>query len=439
MHSSRLSQIEKQRTKRRSLLRQLACSLGPSWNSASTTSTTTTKTTATTSRTARAGHHSRRLRLKRLVVSTSTRSTSATASFSATSPSVASNQSPRSRAHPGALPQKKRRQERRDEQRLSEAAHAFRLPAHGLSIGEFEVFQHHLCRSDLESYLRTRNTMLWLWRESPREPLTLSRAVEATQAYGLHHGLVVHIFEFLLRSGYINFGACPFQVDSSRQAVPPSGRSRRTIGIIGSGIAGVAVAKQLENLFHYFAGRFAPDLPPRVVVLEARSRVGGRMHSMQLGRSSGHSADQHGSTSKHAVDLGAQIITGFDDGNPMEVIIRRQLLDLGLHYLFNETCDLFDHKGRLVSKPMDVRCEAAFNQILGEACLLREMDKLPPQLKDYLAMRAKKDNRSPGRVLSDTLPTLGHSMDFFLESHPEFKSWTHSELELVHWHYANLE
>ena len=142
---------------------------------------------------------------------------------------------------------------------------------------------------------------------------------------------------------------------------------------------------------------------------------------------------------KHTVDLGAQIITGFDNGNPMEIIVRRQLSNLGLHYLVNESCDLFGQDGKLVSKTLDQHCEAVFNHILDEACQLRKDKELPIHLRAYLRERLMRGGSDPGRVKTAALPTLGHCMDFFIESHPEFTSWTTRELDLIHWHYANLE
>ncbi|KAF9309882.1 hypothetical protein BG003_009187 [Podila horticola] len=331
-----------------------------------------------------------------------------------------------------------------------------------MCVEEFELFQYHLGKADLESYLKTRNTMLALWTDSPKTPLSLSTAFEATKDLGLVQPIIPHVYEFLLRSGYINFGMCPFQGASLDQQptehTTKLTREAQTIVVVGAGIAGVGVARQLENLFGYYADRFTPNLPPKVVLLEARSRIGGRMHSMELatkpagtignGVADSSKVDIEATTStsdpskpmwRHAVDLGAQIITGFENGNPMEIIVRRQLTDLPLHYLDDENCDLFEHDGKLVDKTMDVHCEAVFNQILEDACQLREHDKLPDQLTAYLGERIKTDKMRPGRVKSATLPTLGHSMDYFIESHPEFQTWTYNELGLIHWHYANLE
>ncbi|KAG0055367.1 hypothetical protein BGZ89_002370 [Linnemannia elongata] len=509
MLSTKLSSSDRQRTRRKTVLKQLATTLGPAWtpDTPTATNTITSPTTATaTTVTTRAITSHRRgseatpppKRLRKTVElfnpssspatrrkrssSTSTRQRNPTGrgpgrprgstkqakaerASKATQPSshrrLSSSATPASSSttsSPGQHRQRSR-QERREDQKLNDAAHASRLHAHGLCREEFELFQYHIGRSDLESYLKVRNTMLWLWREKPDEPLTLARAFEETKSFGLHHGLIAHVYEFLLRSGYINFGGCPFQDEAAGdQGEKANGRqnsstrrhtitmdssaSRRTIVVIGSGIAGIGAAKQLENLFQYYAWKFAPELPPRVVVLEARSRVGGRMHSFELNTKPSPSSTKEVNKAKverHCVDLGAQIITGFENGNPMDIIVRRQLKDLQLHYLVEETCDLFGHDGQLVPKAMDVRCEAVFNEILEQACQLREEDETPKALLAYLGDRVKMDGRGPGRVHSTELPTLGHSMDYFIQTHPKFKSWSSQELGLIHWHYANLE
>ncbi|KAF9431535.1 hypothetical protein BGZ76_000186 [Entomortierella beljakovae] len=365
---------------------------------------------------------------------------------SATRSSKTPRKSKRPTESKSRAPSKRLSQKKTHDQLLDDAAHSSRLHARGLCLEEFELFQYHLGRSELKSYLKVRNTMLWLWRESPKEPLTLAKAFEATKDHGLHHGLIAHVFEFLLRSGYINFGACAFQEDVQHlhESNLSTTESRKTIAVIGTGIAGIGAARQLENLFHYYSWRFAPDPPPKVILLEARSRIGGRMHSMELDSKPSASSQSQSSNLattpiKHSVDLGAQIITGFENGNPMEIIIRRQLSNLKLHYLINETCDLFGHDGKLVSKALDVHCETVFNDILDKACQLREEEELPSGLKTYLKNRSKKDAKAIGGVQSITQPTLGHSMDYFMESHQGRHSWTQKELGLIHWHSANLE
>ncbi|KAF9585125.1 hypothetical protein BGW38_003781, partial [Lunasporangiospora selenospora] len=347
------------------------------------------------------------------------------------------------------------RRQQSNDAALNDAAHASRLHPHGLSSEEFDLFQWFLSRADLDNYLRVRNTMLKLWRDSPKTSLTLARAYESTKDFGLHLGLIPHVYEFLLRSGYINFGMCSFQDGASNashengnglgQSDGPNG----TVVVIGAGIAGVAAARQLENLFRYFAWRFAPDPPPKVILIEARPRIGGRIHSMDiatpsLAPSENEKLTEHGQPqpprrlAKHRIDMGAQIITGFENGNPMEIIVRRQMDNLSLHYLVNETCDIFDHKGSPVPKQQDVHFEAVFNQILDQACQLRVQETEPPTVVKRPNNQPKLGMRTVHTLLMDR-PTLGESMDYFIESHPEFRSWTQYELSLIHWHYANLE
>ncbi|KAF9946618.1 hypothetical protein BGZ70_003134, partial [Mortierella alpina] len=457
-------QHKKQRTRRRTALSQLATALGPAWSPSLPQTTFPSDT--------RLGKRIRK-QVEVVTPTPSHRRPSAN--------SLPSLQKERSSSRTRSRSQSKSRSP--EERKLHDAAHASRLHAHGLCVEEFELFKHHLCRADLENYLRVRNTMLWMWRESPKEPLTLTDAFEATKSCGLHQGLIAHVYEFLLRSGYINFGACAFQKHTSEDSdginrqttAGSSSAARKTVLVIGGGIAGIGAARQLENLFRYYSWKFAPELPPRVILLEARARIGGRMHSLELvSKASAPSAestcsfakpnqkstsgalkvDSHAATTsqtspmesfqterhvKHAVDLGAQIITGFNNGNPMEIIVRRQLSDLGLHYLVNESCDLFGQDGKLVSKTLDQHCEVVFNHILDKACQLRKDKELPMHLKVYLRERLMKGGSDPGRVKTAALPTLGHCMDFFIESHPEFTSWTNRELDLIHWHYANLE
>ncbi|KAG0223811.1 hypothetical protein BGW42_005524 [Actinomortierella wolfii] len=424
------------------------------------------------------------------------------------------------------------------DQELHDAAHASRLHAHGLCQEEFDIFQYYLRRDDLPAYLAVRNTILSLWRANPKQRLLYTVAFEKTKDLGLHHGLIHPIYEFLVRSGYINFGlfretaagdetsrnglhhtrhvdgaSMPSETKVTKDATIPSADSngvgkrqqQRTIAVIGAGIAGIGCARQLTNLFETYRDRFLPDEPPRVVVLEARPRIGGRMHTVEIpssclekvakvdissifqGPSSGQPAPTIVDSSlpdytrfnfSHAVDLGAQIITGFENGNPMEIIVRRQMTDLRLYYLGEKPCDLFGPDGNPVDKVVDEECEEIFNDILEKACKLRHTQHWPRPLLEYLKKRHTQASGSQAHQTSksstvpssqdhhrhpraehakqpkaveshrsnktevdnlETSATLGECMDYFVESHPDFGRWTDQELELIHWHYANLE
>lgn len=117
-------------------------------------------------------------------------------------------------------------------------------------------------------------------------------------------------------NGYINFGCFEYpSLDYYNPILEERRKPRQTVVILGAGIAGLSCARQLDNLFQRKARHFAEyqDLP-RIVILEGRRRIGGRVYSARLK-----------SSHENAVDLGAQFIMGFGNGNPLAVVCRRQL------------------------------------------------------------------------------------------------------------------
>ncbi|KAF9969411.1 hypothetical protein BGZ73_008236 [Actinomortierella ambigua] len=529
--------------KRKTVLRQIATTLGAAWKTETSTSTASSSAglpaSGSSATTASTGRASTRIRKTTQHFRPSTAPTFTRPSYGDKEAAASSVKGRRQ----GRLPKPRVSQPKvtisQHHQQLHDAAHASRLHAHGLCQEEFDIFQNYLRRGDLPAYLAVRNTILWLWRTNPKQRLSYVDAFDKTRGLGLHHGLIYPIYEFLVRSGYINFGLFrddfaskgnntvhhnhPWDSSSTTTAsksfrdthISNSGSGRKhshqkTIAIVGAGIAGIGCARQLNNLFETYRDRFLPDPPPKVVVLEARPRIGGRMHTVELqtspsdkiaktgipssssnlhGPSSGQPSptiidprplDYTRSTFAHAIDLGAQIITGFDNGNPMEIIVRRQLTDLPLYYLGEKPCDLFGPDGKPVDKVVDEQCEEIFNDVLEKACKLRYTQHWPASLLDYLKKRQKQTSlpaahprhhstaahRAPSQEHrrprtehakqptkateahsavkneADRLEasaTLGVCMDYFVESHPDFGTWTDHELELIHWHYANLE
>ena len=82
------------------------------------------------------------------------------------------------------------------------------------------------------------------------------------------------------------------------------GKERRLkVVIVGAGVAGLSAAKELEQ-----DGRF------EVVLLEARDRVGGRIHTLELPERRGRHGDVVPSC---PVDLGASYIHGCSDTHPV--------------------------------------------------------------------------------------------------------------------------
>ncbi|KAF9160065.1 hypothetical protein DFQ26_005900 [Actinomortierella ambigua] len=547
--SAQTAQPKTYSIKRKTVLRQIATTLGTAWKTeASSTASSSSALRATGSSTSGA-RVSTRIRKTTQHFRPTTTPTFTRPAYGDKDTASSTKGRRRGRLPKARIAQPKATISQHD-QDLHDAAHASRLHAHGLCQEEFNIFQNYLRRSDLPAYLAVRNTILWLWRTNPKQRLSYIDALNETKRLGLHHGLIYPIYEFLVRSGYINFGL--FRDEAARKDNTATGHRQhhgdsasasslkksskgahvsstsngsgsgcgvdgerkcpqQTIAIVGAGIAGIGCARQLNNLFETYRDRFLPHQPPKVVVLEARSRIGGRMHLAEIqtsrlgnvaklelpsslhGSSSAQPTptivdprplDYTRSTFSHAVDLGAQIITGFDNGNPMEIIVRRQLTDLPLYYLGEKPCDLFGPDGSPVDKAVDEQCEEIFNDVLEQACKLRYTQHWPQPLLDYLKKRQKQasspsatthpsrqqhhssthsspsqehrhprtehakqrtkaaDTHTTTKVEADRLEasaTLGVCMDYFVESHPDFAQWTDHELELIHWHYANLE
>lgn len=72
--------------------------------------------------------------------------------------------------------------------------------------------------------------------------------------------------------------------------------------VIGGGVAGLTAARELRTKFNY-----------NVIVLEARNRIGGRIHS---------DSSTFGSTNTSTIDLGAAWIHGYSQENPLFQIVK---------------------------------------------------------------------------------------------------------------------
>jgi len=99
--------------------------------------------------------------------------------------------------------------------------------------------------------------------------------------------------------------------------------------IVGAGLSGLAAAKELK-----FRGY-------NVKVLEARERIGGRVHSNTVG------------------DSGAMFVHGVDN-NPLTKLAR----DLSIRLEPYEDCMLYDASGWPVEEYVDKKCQRLFNKLL---------------------------------------------------------------------------
>jgi monoamine oxidase len=234
------------------------------------------------------------------------------------------------------------------------AAHASRLNPYALHEDEHRHLQHRLCHLHVTVYLNIRNGILRLWVRNPNVSVNLEEAIGCVKDERWTQ-LACFAYEWLVRKGRINFGC----VDPPTGLRTSRARKRETIGetivVVGGGMAGLSCARQLTNAFSHF-----PDhTPPRIVVLEGRGRIGGRIYSHPLTSMPSKSLGLH---QRPTAEMGAHIIVGFEHGNPLDAIVRGQLA-LNYHSL-RDLSTLYDIDGSPVDEHQDTMVERLFNDIL---------------------------------------------------------------------------
>jgi Flavin containing amine oxidoreductase/SWIRM domain len=248
------------------------------------------------------------------------------------------------------------------------AAYSSRLNPFALNPGEYKLLREHISYPQITIYLNIRNAILRLWTKNPLVSVTVEEAVGCAKETRFFNMAKVAYY-WLMRNGYINFGCV--EVSSTAGSIPrmkAKGGKRRTVVIIGAGMSGLGCARQLEGLFAQFGDRWTNEgeRTPKLIVLEGRSRVGGRVYSHPL-------QNQADSTLPYGLrctaEMGAQIVTGFEHGNPMNAIIRGQLA-IPYHALRDNTV-LYDHDGEIVEKSRDILVEKLYNDILERASVYR--------------------------------------------------------------------
>jgi lysine-specific histone demethylase 1 len=127
-------------------------------------------------------------------------------------------------------------------------------------------------------------------------------------------------------------------------------------------MSGLGCARQLEGLFAHFEDRFLEkgEDVPNVVILEGRDRVGGRVYSRGFKSDTSTSTLEEGY--RCTAEMGGMIITGFDRGNPLNILVRGQLA-LDYHAL-RPTTTLYDWSGQPVNQTRDLLAEKLYNDIL---------------------------------------------------------------------------
>ncbi|GLU23436.1 hypothetical protein SLE2022_394380 [Rubroshorea leprosula] len=228
-------------------------------------------------------------------------------------------------------------------------------------------------------YIVVRNHILARWRSNVRAWLSKGQIRETVSNEYQH--LISAAYDFLFYSGYINFG-----VSSTFSPYMPEEATEGSVIIVGAGLAGLAAARQL------LAFGF------RVVVLEGRTRPGGRVYTQKMGRDD-----------KFVVaDLGGSVITGIH-ANPLGVLARQ--LSIPLHKV-RDSCPLYRPDGAPVDKDSDSKIELIFNKLLDKVTELRQ-------------------------IIGANGISLGSVLDILRQLYSVARST--EEKQLLDWHLANLE
>ncbi|OCK81016.1 lysine-specific histone demethylase 1 [Lepidopterella palustris CBS 459.81] len=248
------------------------------------------------------------------------------------------------------------------------AAYSSRLNPYALHPGEYKLLREHISQPQVTIYLNIRNAILRLWTKNPLVNVTMEEAVGCAKESRFFNMAKVAYY-WLMRNGYINFGC--IEVQNMAGPIPrikSKGGKRRTVIVIGAGMSGLGCARQLEGLFAQLGDKWtsAGERPPKLIVLEARGRIGGRVYSHPLRNQANGSLP---SGLRCTAEMGAQIVTGFEHGNPLNAIIRGQLA-IPYHALRDNTI-LYDHDGTIVERNQDILVEKLYNDILERASIYR--------------------------------------------------------------------
>ncbi|XP_077348380.1 lysine-specific histone demethylase 2 [Lithobates pipiens] len=199
-----------------------------------------------------------------------------------------------------------------------------------------ELYEFPEYSRDPTMYLAMRNLILALWHINCKEVLTTQTCAHHIMVRGLIRIRCVQeverILYFMIRKGLVNTGVLSV---APGQYLLPKEYHNKSVIIIGAGPAGLAAARELYNF------------GIKVLVLEARDRIGGRVWDDK-------------SFKGVTVGKGAQIVNGCIN-NPIALMCEQ--LSVTMRKL-REKCDLIQEGGRLTDPSIDKRMDFHFNAIL---------------------------------------------------------------------------
>ncbi len=213
------------------------------------------------------------------------------------------------------------------------------------------MLREHISHAQVTTYLNIRNGILRLWLHNPRIGVSREEAVGCAKDTRWFDVASV-CYDWLVRSGYINFGCAEVPSSIKKCRIAKTAKKGKTIVVIGAGMAGLGCARQLDSLFKQYAKEYYDlgEEPPNVIVLEGRNRLGGRVYSLGLdGSQSQRLSGFKGG--RHSVECGGMIITGFERGNPLNVLVRGQMALP--YYALRPDTTLYDINGKAVDEVRD--------------------------------------------------------------------------------------
>ncbi|KAM4689513.1 lysine-specific histone demethylase 2 isoform 1-T2 [Discoglossus pictus] len=252
-----------------------------------------------------------------------------------------------------------------------------------------ELYEFPEYSRDPTMYLAMRNLILALWHINCKEVLTPQTCAYHIMVRGLVRIRCVQEMErilfFMTRKGLVNTGVLSLSLG---QALLPMEYHNKSVIVIGAGPSGLAAARQLHNF------------GIKVMILEARDRIGGRVWDEKTFK---------GVT----VGRGAQIVNGCIN-NPISIMCEQ--LGIKMRKL-REKCDLIQKGGKLTDPSIDKRMDFHFNAIL-----------------DVVAEWRKDKTQNHDAPLGDKIQEIYKA--FIQESGIQF---TEVEEKVLQFHLSNLE